>query len=150
MRTTKQALEQSMEVLQTLLDVFVGEQRNEVIKSVAIIKVMLEELDTITRMVDFATWHATDGMSPALSEDELLEDATSDEDYYMLYAKQRKHVDRVRKLLGLPAETNWNNIDLDAEYDDADEYLSNMPCDTYGMCAGTDCRRFLSGECDGR
>lgn len=147
MRTTKQALEQSVEVMQALLESgFIGEQRNEIIKSIAVVSVLLEELNTITNMVDFATWHAVDGMSPALDKDEILENTISDEDYYVQYDKQRKHVDRVRKLLGLPAETKWSNIDLDID----DDYASNMPCDTYGMCAGSSCSRLLSGECDGK
>lgn len=34
-----------------------------------------------------------------------------------------------------PEDEQW-------DYDDADDYSSNAPCDTYGMCAGTSCSHY--------
>lgn len=35
-----------------------------------------------------------------------------------------------------------NAADEDEEYDDMYEYTGNMPCDDYGMCAGSSCSNY--------
>lgn len=70
-----------------------------------------EEFVTITSMVDFATWTAADGMSPAMTEAMRVEyeaaEYTNPERYAELYDIQKERVDAVRKAIGL---SNYDQI----------------------------------------
>lgn len=104
---TVELLERIVEHLQDYIDADVAIDGIELCDSIASLLELAAHLPAIRNMVDFATWHAVDGMSPAMDDDELLENATDDVEANALYVKQRTKVDRVRNILGLPEETGW-------------------------------------------
>ncbi len=64
-----------------------------------------EELQTIINMMEFATVHAEDGMSPAMNVTELLENAKNDVMWAELYKVQQQRIIAAKKALANAIDT---------------------------------------------
>lgn len=67
------------------------------------------QFDTIRNMVNFASWHASDGMSPALSEN-FIEDIVDDVLREARYEEQKQLIMSARAVLGLDEEGPYAEI----------------------------------------
>lgn len=67
------------------------------------LKMTLEEFETIRNMVEFSSWHASDGMSPALS-DNFIENIENAIEREARYQEQMSLVKAARAVLHLNPE----------------------------------------------
>ena len=68
-----------------------------------IVEMTQEEYTAARNMLDFVTWHALDGMSPAIDKP-YIEDIADKVEREARYDEQLRLVNAVRKIFGLPAE----------------------------------------------
>lgn len=83
-------------------------------------------LQTIKNMVEFATWHATDSMSPALNSDEVIENIEDPAEADKMYVEQLARIAAAREAFHKAIDVRELYVGDIITREDAKEVIVNM------------------------